>query len=282
MLKEWASLYTSSEDLAVKGLYLACDITPYVHAITSHLPSMLCRCLESGLTLRYFSCAAQEKKNHLQVFYAQEKTFKGGLRPAEVEESILMQEGRRILFIHKHASILAKNGFDVSALIESPKPLQIYLWRKKEKKKRRKNINPLGWLWIQFSKSTGRNSFLLTKVSFCGEPDGNWSCCHQFRWPPRNGLPLHSSLTKGDLHFQCTWSGLAQFHSHRGSVGFEGESRSLPSHFQRGQQMHQASLEFLISLVWTFPSAFQQSRSEEFVLFPLLHRKPAQPAFQLP
>ena len=127
MLKEWASLYTSSEDLAVKGLYLACDITPYVHAITSHLPSMLCRCLESGLTLRYFSCAAQEKKNHLQVFYAQEKTFKGGLRPAEVEESILMQEGRRILFIHKHASILAKNGFDVSALIESPKPLQIYL-----------------------------------------------------------------------------------------------------------------------------------------------------------
>jgi len=98
------------------------DITPYVHALTSHLDDMLRRLVEDNLAMTLFSTSAQEKKNHLQVNYFMEKTFKGGIDPAEPESSILMAEGRKLLFIFRHAVELKRNGHKYEEVIKNANP----------------------------------------------------------------------------------------------------------------------------------------------------------------
>ena len=83
-------------------------------------------CVKEGLSLGWFSASAQEKKNHLQVHFFFDKTFKGGLRKAEAEKATMEAEGRRILFIHTHAKELKSNGFDIEAIIKTSKPTRVY------------------------------------------------------------------------------------------------------------------------------------------------------------
>lgn len=99
-------------------------MTPYLHALIDHLPEMMDHVVNHSLELAWFSASAQEKKNHLQVSYYHSKTFRGGLDSAEVERSIMMDEGRRLLFIQKHQTELLKD-FDPSKLLLVSKPTKI-------------------------------------------------------------------------------------------------------------------------------------------------------------
>jgi len=132
-LSSWKSRYLTPssgrphDDDYIRGLYLASDLTPYIHALCAHLPGMLAMCVKEGLSLGWFSASAQEKKNHLQVHFFFDKTFKGGLRKAEAEKATMEAEGRRILFIRAHAKELKSNGFDFEALIKSPKGTRVFV-----------------------------------------------------------------------------------------------------------------------------------------------------------
>lgn len=99
--------------------YSNSDVTPYIHAVTAHLEDILRRLASAGLAMALFSTSAQEKKNHLQVNFFMEKTFKGGLNPSEPEASILMAEGRKLLFIYRHADKLKTNGHDYDEVIKN-------------------------------------------------------------------------------------------------------------------------------------------------------------------
>jgi len=83
-------------------------------------------CVKEGLSLGWFSASAQEKKNHLQVHFFFSKTFKGGLRKAEAEKAIMEAEGRRLLFVHRHAKELKANGFNLEALLKISKPTRVF------------------------------------------------------------------------------------------------------------------------------------------------------------
>ena len=132
-LSSWKSRYLTPssgrphDDDYIRGLYLASDLTPYIHALCAHLPGMLAMCVKEGLSLGWFSASAQEKKNHLQVHFFFDKTFKGGLRKAEAEKATMEAEGRRVLFIHTHAKKLKSNGFDIDEIIKTSKPTRVYV-----------------------------------------------------------------------------------------------------------------------------------------------------------
>jgi len=130
-VKKWNSDYllpsSKSNNQVIRGLYQRSDITPYLHALCSHLPSMLHQCISDGLSLEWFSASGLEKKNHLQVNFFHAKTFKGGKESGEAEKAIMMAEGRRILFMKDHFQELQKNGFQFKEILKLPKPTQVNL-----------------------------------------------------------------------------------------------------------------------------------------------------------
>ena len=109
----------------IRGLYTSEEITPYIHALIAHVPSMLTECVKEGLSLGWFSASAQEKLNHLQVAYFFGKTFKGGVQPNEAEKSMMMSEGRRILFVSENTKQLRENNFCIKDLLKTTKPRKI-------------------------------------------------------------------------------------------------------------------------------------------------------------
>lgn len=109
------------------NLYENKDVTPYIHAMTTHLPEMLKACVDQGLELGWFSATGLEKKNHLQVLYFDRKTFKGSIS-GEAEKAILQAEGRRILFMAENKEKLKKNGWNFEALLKAEKPPRILFY----------------------------------------------------------------------------------------------------------------------------------------------------------
>jgi len=122
------SINPETEEI-IRGLYTPSDITPYIHSLVGHLPSMIRLCLTQGLQFGWFSASGQEKKNHLQVNYFDRKTLKGGAS-SEPEKDVLMQEGRKILFFSKYSKDLKKNDFNVHHCLKCDKPIHVFINKK--------------------------------------------------------------------------------------------------------------------------------------------------------
>jgi hypothetical protein len=82
------------------GMYSSARVTPYMHALTKHVPDQLQRAGQLGQPLSRLNCEPVEKMHHLQnrLFFARTSMDGGhGKRRSSATKALMRMENRRTL-----------------------------------------------------------------------------------------------------------------------------------------------------------------------------------------